>query len=223
MPDETRADNLVKLVRSGHQAQIMMSQDRHCGWLGKFARQVPPNEQAMIDASKYFAAIKWTRPWVRVVETDVVPKTRINGGLFIAIEDKLTEPIDGRIIEVPVNSEEAELKRNPHSSWIAYVPPGSVERGRVLVTTGGAHLDGRTMVEGHTMACGKCHGPALLGMDDAPPIAGRSPSYLARQIYDIQQGARMGPNAAMMRPVVANLTHDDIVDRKSTRLNSSHT
>jgi cytochrome c553 len=48
-------------------------------------------------------------------------------------------------------------------------------------------------------------------MDDAPPIAGRSPSYLARQIYDIQQGARMGPNAAMMRPVVANLTPDDIV------------
>ena len=97
------------------------------------------------------------------------------------------------------------------SSWIAYVPPGSLERGRVLVTTGGAHLDGGTMVDGHTMACGKCHGPSLLGMDDAPPIAGRSPSYLARQIYDIQQGARMGPNAAMMRPVVANLTPDDIV------------
>ena len=41
-PDEVRADNLVRLVRSGHRAQIMMSQDRHCGWLGKFARQLSP-------------------------------------------------------------------------------------------------------------------------------------------------------------------------------------
>ena len=39
-PDEVRADNLVRLVRNGHRAQIMMSQDRHCGWLGKFARQI---------------------------------------------------------------------------------------------------------------------------------------------------------------------------------------
>ena len=39
-PDEVRADNLVRLVKSGHRAQILMSQDRHCGWLGKFARQL---------------------------------------------------------------------------------------------------------------------------------------------------------------------------------------
>jgi cytochrome c553 len=30
----------------------------------------------------------------------------------------------------------------------------------------------------------------------APALAGRSPSYLARQLYDFQQGARRGEMAA---------------------------
>jgi cytochrome c553 len=51
----------------------------------------------------------------------------------------------------------------------------------------------------------------LKGKDDAPPLAGRSPSYLARQLYDFQQGTRNGAAAPLMRPVVANLTHDDMV------------
>ena len=76
MPDETRADNLVKLVRSGHRAQIMMSQDRHCGWLGKFARQIPPDEQAKIDAMK--AAGAWPPPYTYLF-TDFVPMLRDRG------------------------------------------------------------------------------------------------------------------------------------------------
>ena len=76
MPDATRADNLVKLVRSGHRAQIMMSQDRHCGWLGKFARQVPPDEQAKIDALQ--AEGNWPPPYTYLF-TDFVPLLRARG------------------------------------------------------------------------------------------------------------------------------------------------
>ena len=76
MPDETRADNLVKLVRGGHKAQIMMSQDRHCGWYGKFARQVPPEEQAKIDALKAQGA--WPPPYTYLF-TDFVPMLRDRG------------------------------------------------------------------------------------------------------------------------------------------------
>ena len=76
MPDETRADNLVKLVRDGHQSQIMMSQDRHCGWLGKFARQVPPDEQAKIDALK--AQGNWPPPYTYLF-TDFVPMLKQRG------------------------------------------------------------------------------------------------------------------------------------------------
>jgi cytochrome c553 len=50
-----------------------------------------------------------------------------------------------------------------------------------------------------------------MGKDDVPPLANRSPSYLARQLYDFQQGTRNGPSAPLMRVVVANLTADDMV------------
>lgn len=43
-----------------------------------------------------------------------------------------------------------------------------------------------------------------------PESRGRSPSYLVRQLYDRQQGARRGPSAPLMSPVVAQLTGDDL-------------
>ena len=49
------------------------------------------------------------------------------------------------------------------------------------MTTGG---------NGKTVACGVCHGADLRGMGPVPGIAGRSPSYMARQMYDMQAGAR---------------------------------
>ena len=76
MPDETRADNLVKLARGGHRSQIMMSQDRHCGWLGKFARQIPAEEQAKIDSLK--AQGNWPPPYTYMF-TDFIPMLRERG------------------------------------------------------------------------------------------------------------------------------------------------
>jgi phosphotriesterase-related protein len=75
-PDEVRADNLVRLVRSGHRAQIMMSQDRHCGWLGKFARQLSTEEQARMDALR--AQGKWPPPYTYLF-TDFVPMLKERG------------------------------------------------------------------------------------------------------------------------------------------------
>ena len=75
-PDEVRADNLVRLVHNGHRAQILMSQDRHCGWLGKFARQVTPEEQARIDALR--AEGQWP-PHYSYLFTDFVPMLKARG------------------------------------------------------------------------------------------------------------------------------------------------
>ena len=163
-------------------------------------------------AAAYFSAVKWNTRWVRVVETNFVPKTRIQGNLFIAPTHELTEPIDGRIIEVPADEEQAEVYRNPHSGFVAYVPVGSVSRGRELVTTGGSMVIGNQIVQGKTTACAGCHGPDLMGTADVPPLAGRSPSYLARQLFDFQQGTRNGAQAPFMRPVVLRLTEEDMVD-----------
>ena len=70
---------------------------------------------------------------------------------------------------------------------------------------------GNKIVQGKTTACGTCHGVNLMGVADVPPIAGRSPSYMVRQMWDMQQGTRNGSQAQLMKLVVANLTEDDMV------------
>jgi cytochrome c553 len=148
-------------------------------------------------SAAYFSSMKWT-PWIRVVEADTVPKTRIAGGMFLVLEgaDAGKEPIGQRIIETPEKTEETELLRNPRSGFIAYVPPGSVKKGEALA---------------RTAQCALCHGANLEGLGPVPGIAGRSPSYTARQLYDMQSGARKGVWTELMKPVVDKLTADDII------------
>ena len=49
-------------------------------------------------------------------------------------------------------------------------------------------------------------------MGPVPGIAGRSPSYLVRQMYDMQAGARKGQWTELMKPVVAKLTEEDMLN-----------
>ncbi len=165
-----------------------------------FAKNMTPDE--MEAAAEYFASTPWTQ-WVRVVEARVIPKTDAEGSIFFKVPGKMTEPIGMRVIETPEDDEQTEPLRNPRSGFIAYVPPGSVKKGEALVTTGG---------NGKTVACTNCHGADLRGNGPVPGIAGRSPSYLARQMYDIQVGARHGEWAELMKPVVAKLTNEDFVN-----------
>ncbi len=168
------------------------------------------SDDEMKEAAEYFGAMKWT-PWTRVVETDWVPKTRIEGNLFLPAERERTEAIAGRIIEVPEDARQSEGLRSPRSGFIAYVPVGSIKKGENLVTTGGVSVVDGKIVPGKTLACAGCHGADLMGLVDVPGIAGRSPSYLVRQIYDLQQGTRRGKSSPLMLPVVANLTTADMV------------
>jgi cytochrome c553 len=151
-------------------------------------------------AAEYFAAMPWT-PWIKVVEAATVPKTRIAGGMFLRLDGGDTEPIGDRIIEVPDNTEGTEALRDPRSGFTAYVPPGSIKKGEALVTTGA----------GRTTRCGVCHGADLKGLGPVPGIAGRSPSYTVRQLFDTQRGTRKGTWADLMKPVVANLSADDML------------
>ena len=159
-------------------------------------------DQEIAQAAEYFGAMKWT-PWIRVVEASTVRKMRSAGGIWVPIEGEATEPIGTRIIETPENPEHTELLRDPRSGFIAYAPPGSIKKGETLVMTGG---------NGKTVACGVCHGADLRGMGPVPHLAGRSPSYMVRQMYDMQAGARHGEWAALMKPVVAKLGDEDFVN-----------
>jgi cytochrome c553 len=151
-------------------------------------------------AADYFASLK-PRPWIRVVETDTVPKTYIaKGNKRLVHPDGGTEPIGARIIEVP-QDEEIVLNRDPRSGFIAYVPKGSIARGEALVATGG----------GKTLPCAICHGPDLRGLGEVPGIAGHHPDYIVRQLWSMQNGERVGTSAALMRQVVDKLGVDDML------------
>jgi cytochrome c553 len=161
--------------------------------------------------AQYYGSIKY-RPWVKVTETASVPKfNQTANGLFQQADGSATEPIGQRLIEVPEDRDGTAILRNPRSGFIAYVPVNTLKRGEDLVNTGGATAVDGKVVLGRTTQCTVCHGPDLRGLADIPPIAGRPASYLARQLYDIQQGARRGPQASLMKPVVASLTEGDIL------------
>jgi cytochrome c553 len=152
------------------------------------------------EAAQYFASIK-PAVWTKVVETTTVPKSYVGeGNMRFASEGNAKEPIGRRIIEIPENEEGAKV-RDPHSPFIAYVPPGSIKAGETLVTTGG----------GKTIQCTICHGADLKGLGNVPGLAGRSAIYVFRQLYDIQHGTRKGNAVALMQPVVAKLTQDDMI------------
>ena len=155
------------------------------------------NDDDVRAAAGYFSSLK-PKAWIRVVETKTVPKTRAAGWMLVPAPGR--EPIGERIIESAENLGQTEL-RNDDSGFVAYVPAGSIAEGKVLVTTGG----------GKTIPCNLCHGSDLRGKNDVPSIAGRSPSYIVRQLYDIRSGTRNGMNTPLMKPTVAKLTLGDIV------------
>ena len=165
------------------------------------ANETKATDEEIQIAANYFAALK-PKPWIRVVEAKFVPKTHVAGWMLVVSTPHEMEPIGDRILETPEYLERTEL-RDDTSGFIAYVPPGSLKHGKTLVTTG---------ANGKTIACSTCHGPNLRGLKNVPSIAGRSPSYIVRQLYDMQSGARAGVNFPQMKPVVANLSLYDIID-----------
>jgi cytochrome c553 len=152
-------------------------------------------------AAEYFSSIK-PRSIVRVVEASIVPKTYITGSHLAAVRTGETEPIGQRIIEVPDDLEQF-VNRDTRARFTAYVPVGSIQKGQALVADGGG---------GKTVQCGICHGPDLKGLGPIPGIAGRSPSYTFRQLYDFKHGTRAGTGAALMKPTVEKLTVEDMLN-----------
>jgi cytochrome c553 len=168
-------------------------------------------EEEIHTAAEYYASLK-PKPWLRIVETDMVPTTFVGAGnMRFATTDGKMEPIGQRIIELPEDAENAEL-RDSHAGFVAYVPKGSIARGEELATTGGDHVVNGKIVKGKTVACGICHGPQMKGLGNVPTLAGRSPIYLVRQMYDFKHGARTGKEVALMIPVVVGLTQDDMLN-----------
>lgn len=155
-------------------------------------------DQELKEAAVYFASIK-PRSNIVVVEADTVPKTQVRDLFLAPLDGTEKEPIGQRIIEIPENVEQF-VSRDSRARFIAYVPPGSVQKGQALTAKGDPRVQ-----------CATCHGTDLKGTAVAPGIAARSPTYMFRQLYDFKSGARKGANSELMRPVVENLGIDDMI------------
>ena len=174
------------------------SEPKHGPTAAMIAYETKANGKEIQAAAEYFSALK-PKPWIRVVETDVVPTTHVAGWMLVPSGGAAMEPIGVRIIETPENLERTEL-RDDHSGFIAYVPVGSIKKGEALANG----------TSSKTVRCATCHGPGLRGQGKIPALAGRSPSYIVRQLYDIQSGARTGAAVHVMKPVVIKMTIDEM-------------
>jgi cytochrome c553 len=168
--------------------------------MGPIAKVV--SDEDVRQAAQYFAAIK-PMPWVQVIETATPPKTYVSSAARhrVLSQEGGTEPIGHRIVEIPKDPDRT-IHRDPHSPFIAYVPPGSIARGEALVRSSGS---------GTSTPCATCHGGALEGLGEVPRLAGLQPVYLARQLICIQNGSRNGADDASMKKVVEKLSVDDII------------
>ena len=166
-------------------------------WMNSFQPTVEQIEQA----AEWFSGLP-VIDWIdEVIETDTVPRTYIGHERMRHVHpDGGTEPIDGRIIEVPQDWE-LTTARHPRSGFTVYAPTGSIARGKELVTTGGDS----------TIECLTCHGQDLKGLGDTPRLAGISPTYVVRQLNDFRNGDRSGTLGSLMLLSVVNLSDEDIV------------
>jgi cytochrome c553 len=151
-------------------------------------------------AAAYFGRLR-PRAHFAVVESAQVPKTYVDGVIYAASPGADSEPLGTRLIEMAREHERHE-RRDDEVTYVAYVPPGSVERGKTLATRG---------IAGKPTACVTCHGGGLRGVGPVPPIAGRSPSYLLRQLLAFQTGTRATPAGQPMKAVVAGMSIEDMI------------
>lgn len=151
-------------------------------------------------AAAYFAGLQ-ARRRSRVVEATHIPRAVAASGLYFRDPRGGVELLGDRLVEVAQDRAAHEV-HDPRTAYVAYVPPGSVQRGRVL------SLRGRS---GGTTSCASCHGAALRGAGLVPPLAGRSPSYLLRQLLAFRTGTRSSAAGAPMRAEAATLDVDDMI------------
>lgn len=150
-------------------------------------------------AAGYFASLHF-KPWTKVIETATVPKTHIAHFMLVTDAGKARELIGNRIIETSTDMARTEL-RDTRFGFVAYVPPGSIARGAVIASKGA----------GKALPCESCHGSDLRGVGNIPPLAGRSPTYIVRQLILFRLNGRANAAAAPMQTEVSQLSLKDMI------------
>jgi cytochrome c553 len=150
------------------------------------------------EAADYFSKLPYVSH-VRVVEAADIPKPTMERYLWRFSEDGQRAQLGARLIEGPEKFSDFEM-RDPRAVYVAYVPPGAVQRGAALAAGDAVRP-----------ACASCHGEGLRGGAVAPPLAGRWPTVAFRQLWSFKAGLRNGPGAALMKPAVGHLSELDMI------------
>jgi cytochrome c553 len=185
--------------RSGER-KIGVGNAQNAAFLTAMKRRYSPGQIG--EAARYFASLA-PRSWVRVIETGAAPSSTVNAVTLmrLPLSGERTESLGSRIVELPVDPL-GLVYRDSHSGYLAYVPTGSVARGRTLSNGDASGLP----------ACAACHGPKLSGSPAAPPIAGRLPTYIVRQLWAFHVAERNGDSGSAMRFVASRLGPDQMLD-----------
>jgi cytochrome c553 len=165
---------------------------------GMHAVAAAMTEEEIADSAKYFAQQKLARRHY-VVEGINIP--RAEPAFWVYKEVGGSEDLGERLVEVAPDIQRHE-RRDPRMQYTAYVPPGSLARGKLLANSGD---------KGRTQICATCHLAKLEGTDKIPPIAGRSPTYLLRQLIAFKNGTRGNEASKQMDAVVEKLELEDML------------
>jgi len=185
----------VEAMKSGERTGVRPSWVPTRLMLG-VAKSVSPED--LRAAAAYFSRQQFTSR-LRVVEAERIP-TPTGAHFVYALARRGTAPLNHRIIEAPADPEAFE-ERDARMTYTAYVPAGAIARGAALARNGGPAA----------RPCASCHGPNLTG-GVGPPLAGRSPTYLFRQLLAFHNQARREPAAGDMQYVSAKLNQSDMIN-----------
>jgi cytochrome c553 len=152
------------------------------------------------DAASYYSKLKYQKAF-RLVEARYIPAVEPTFGVYRYRSGGVRERLGERIIEVPNDSDRFELRDN-RPGYTIYIPIGAIARGRALAENGSG---------GRFPACASCHGAGLKGAL-GPPLAGRYPAYLFRQMLSFSVGGRKGAGAAPMTPVARQMKTEEMID-----------
>lgn len=184
----------VKAFRSGERVG---GRPEAAGYMPAEATHV--TDADLKQAARYFSSLHY-KPWTQVIETATVPKTHIAHFMLVADAGTVREPIGNRIIETSTNMARTEL-RDTRFGFVAYVPPGSIAHGAVIASKGA----------GEVLPCESCHGSDLRGVGKIPPLAGRSPTYIVRQLILFRLNGRANAAAAPMQREASHLSLRDMI------------
>ncbi len=187
----------LKNMRSGARRQV--GPDTYLPITNMIRVALPLTDDEIADAADYFSKQKLGAR-VNIIEAQRIPRVVRAGWVYAADSSGGEEELGQRIIEVAPDIVRHE-RRDDRMIYTAYVPTGSIARGRSIAA-------GAT---NPTLVCSTCHGPTLKGTELGPPLAGRSPTYLARQLLAFQHRTRSTPKAAAMESIASELGMNDMI------------